>query len=441
MIDFLSTILGWPLIIYILVIGIVCTIACGFPQVRYFWYACRSIFHPIDDDTSISSDMTPLQAFMNTLSTNLGNGSLAGVATAMYAGGPGAAVWIVIIGFLLMSVRFAEVYLSIYFSLHTPHRGTLGGPMLYLRGIMGGRYAAKIYGILCVVFSFLIGNAMQANSIRISLETTWGISPLVTATILTLFVVYVVMGGAKRVVVLSDRIVPLKVITFFSTSFIVLAYNYNLLIPALSLMISSAFSPLALTGGMIGFTVQQAMRFGISRSIFATEAGLGTAAIIFSSTGSTQPVRDGIISMLSVFISTLVCFIIALCIVATGVWDNGMTSTALTIASFETAFGRFSGWIISFLSISFGVGVLVTFVYVTREAWLSVTNGRFLLLFYCMFCCVSFVGAIVEPNTIFDLGEIVNGGMLLINLFGIVCLLPLIRTGLAAFRLKQKIRD
>lgn len=424
--DAINGILGWPLILYVIGICAVCTVALGFIQLRYFLYSWKLVLFPPAQKEGARADMTPFQAFVNTLSTNLGNGSLAGVATAVYAGGPGSAIWMVIIGLLLMSIRFAEVFLSVHYgALQTSGKETFGGPMLYLKYVAGGAVLAPAYAIFCLLF-MAIGSAIQSNSISLSMATTWQIPYLLTAFVLLAFIVFVVYGGAARIVKVSQAIVPLKVGVFFISTGIVLIYHAAALPAALKLMLSMAFSTKALVGGALGFTVQQAMRYGILRSILATESGLGTAAIIFSSTGSTDAVKDGLISMLSTFISTLVCFIIALCIVVSGVWSNGLTSTALTISSFATVFGSFGGWVVSFLSISFGIGVLVAYAYITREAWLSVTKGRFAHVFPPLFCAVVFAGALISVDFVFYFADLINGGMLFINLFGIAYLLPVI---------------
>lgn len=432
--SFINCMLGWPLMVYVIGISIISTVVLAFIQFRYFLYAWKLVLFPPSQKAGVKADMTPFQAFINTLSTNLGNGSIAGMATAVYSGGPGAAVWVMIIGILLMSVRFAEVFLSVYFGAKNQSKKEgIGGPMLYLQSVVGGSILAPIYAFLCLIFMGL-GSAIQSNSIRFSLETTWNISMYVTAFALLIFMLYVVYGGAPRIVKVSDRIVPFKVAVFFISTTYVLIYHYANIVPALQLMFNMAFTTQAFVGGIIGFSVLQAMRFGILRSILATESGLGTAAILFSSTGSKEPVKDGIISMLSTFISTLVCFIVALCIVASGVWNSGLTSTPLTIASFSTAFGWFGGWVVSFLSISFGMGVLVSYAYITRQAWLSVTNGKLLQLFPLVFCAVVFAGALVSVEFVFGFVDIINGLMLLINLFGILYLLPLIKNAVVQFK-------
>lgn len=425
--DFFDFLMGWPLILYTIGISVICSVAFKWIQIRDFIYAWKLILFPPKQVSGLKADMTPFQAFLNTLSTNLGNGSIAGVATALYSGGPGSAIWMLIIGILLMAVRFAEVYLSVLFSVAHPN-SKLGGPLLYLRAIIGGRFIAPLYGIFCLLFA-VAGSAIQSNSISLTLHH-WNIPLIATATVLLLFMAYVIFGGAARIVKISDAIVPLKVLVFFASTFIVLGYHWQSLIPAMLLMIKAAFSAQAAVGGVLGFSVAQAMRMGILRSILATESGVGTAAILFSATGSTEPKKDGLIAMLSTFISTLVCFIIALCIVASGVWDSGLTSTPLTIASFSTVFGWLGGWVVGFLSISFGLGVLVSYAYITRELWKGIAGGNLMNGFIVAYCLCIFGGALISPTLLFSMADIVNAGTLVLNLFGILCLIPLITQSL-----------
>lgn len=413
-------------------ISIACTIALRFVQIRYFWTALKNLFAPAE--TAQAGDMTPVQAFVNALSASIGNGAIAGVAAAVYTGGPGAIFWVLVFGIVLMAIRFAEVFLSTHFGKQSLTRTVLGGPMLYLKQLPFGNGLAYLYAISCFFFGLMGGNAAQSNSISLSLYATWGISVYITAVITSVFCLYILLGGAQRIVRVSDNIVPIKVIVFFVSSFAVLAYNYAYIWSALQLIVTSALNPSALAGGAFGFTIQEAMRYGMSRSIFATESGLGTAAILFGFTGSDQPVKDGLMSMISTFVSALVCFLVGLCIVASGVWNSGLDSTALTIASFETLFGQFGGWIVSFLSITFGIGVLVTYAYITRAAWLAVTNGRYLIVFTLSYVVATFLGAIMPVQMLWDAIDVVNALMLIINLTGIVYLLPVVVKGLRTYK-------
>jgi len=425
--------IGWPLIIYVMTVSIIVTVALRGVQLRYFLYALKELIAPTQKK-SAQGDMTPFQAFVNTLSSNLGNGSIAGMASAIHMGGPGAAFWVVVFGLILMAVRFAEVYLSTYFAARVTVKTGLGGPLLYLKEIIGGSVLVYLYALSCFIFGLAGGNALQANAISLSLKTTWNIPTFVAAWALLGLICYILFGGATRIVRFSDFIVPVKVIVFFASAFGVLGYHYQTLIPALTLIIKSAFTPLALTSGVIGFSVQQAMRYGLTQAVFATESGLGTAAILFGATGSSQPVKDGLMGMMSTFVSVCVCFIITLCIVASGQWVSDLDSTALTIASYNTVFGQYGGWIVSFLSMTFGIGVMVSYAYITRAAWLFLTQGRFALGFVLTYSAAAFVGATVGVRSVWAVIDVVNVVMLVINLFAIVYLLPVIVRGMREFK-------
>jgi AGCS family alanine or glycine:cation symporter len=425
---------SWPMLVYVLAICLICTVAFNFIQFRYFFAAWRYMLFP--EKQQAPADMTPFQAFLNSLSTGLGNGSIAGMATAIFSGGPGAAFWVLALGFIIMAVRFAEVFLGTYFS-SSSSGARMGGPMLYLRSVPAGTWLTRLYVFFGLFFCFIVGNGMQTNSIGLSVAATWGIDYRITAGLLLVFMVYVVFGGAARIIKVSDRLVPIKVVTFFGSSAIVLAYHYQSLIPAIRLIMQSAFQPLALVGGLAGFTVQQAIKYGVIRSVAATESGLGTTAIFFGGSGAQDPVKTGIMSMLSTFISTLVCFIVALCILASGVWNSGLTSTALTVASFETVFGSYGGWIVSFLSITFGMGVIVSYAYVTREFWFYVTNRKFEKLFATLYCLIAFGAVFVDPTVLWAFADLPNSGMLTINLFGILWLVPVIRREVHKFMQKN----
>lgn len=417
--------LGTPLTLYVVIISIVTTATLNFIQFRKFFTAWRLTFSQTPAEKTITNDMSPIQAFINTLSANLGNGSFAGMATAVYMGGPGAALWAVIIGFLLMSVRFAEVYISTIYGKKAVS-AELGGPMLYLQDLPFGKFIAYVYGCFLFLFAMSVGNAIQANSICDSIQATWGISPYIIAIVLFAFVIYIIAGGAPRIVKASDAIVPVKVILFFGTSIAIVLYHYQSLPSALSLIWTGAFQVTAIAGGALGYTMQQAMRYGIDRSIMATESGLGTAAVLFGFTGSNDALKNGLMAMLSTFISTLVCFLVALCIIVSGVFDTGLEGITLTMKAYESLFGSWGGPIANFLSISFGMGVLVTFAYISHAAWRFLTGGRLPWFSGVLYCIATGIGALAKVSAIWYFASVVNAALLVINLLGILWLLPVI---------------
>lgn len=423
---------GLPLLIFIATAAVIYTVALRGIQFRYFMRGWRETLQS-NGGSSTSGDMTPIQAFVNTLGASIGNGSIAGVATAVYAGGPGSLFWLLVFGCLMMAIRFAEVYISTLYGQKNAGSGsTLGGPMLYLQDVPGGRYVAWLYAAICVLFGLLVGNAVQTNSISLAIHATTGVAPVVIATVLLAFVAYLLFGGASRIVKIADMIVPIKVVVFFVSSLIIVVYHIAELPHALILIMQSAFSAQALVGAALGASVFQAMRYGLARSVMATESGLGTIAILFGFTGSAQPLRSALMGMIGTFVSTLVCFLVGLTIVMSGVWDSGLTSTALTLAAYNTVFGSISGVLISFLAISFGAGVLVAYAYITRAAFLYVTNGKYEIVFIALYCGAAFMGAVIKAQTIFAAGDIPLALLLALNVYGLLALLPRVRARIIA---------
>jgi AGCS family alanine or glycine:cation symporter len=423
-----AVVTGWPLMLYVIVISLIYTLVLRGIQFRYLFTALKSTVSPSKKAAQADGEVSPFQAFINTINSNLGNGIIAGVATAIYAGGPGAAFWLVVFGFILMGVRFGEVYLSTFYASQTSEKTTLGGPMLYLRHVPGGKYLPFMYAFFCVFYGLIGGNIIQANSMAVSLASTWGVMPIVSGVGLLLFVLYILFGGAQRIAKISASIVPVKVVVFMLSTTAVLLFHYKALIPALYLIVSSGLGLQAFGGGLLGFSLQQMISAGMSRAIFATESGLGSAAIMFGSTGSDDAIQNGFMGMVSTFISTFLSFIVALCIVVSGAWQTGLNSTALTIAAFNTVFGFYGGWIVSFLAFSFGLGVMVSYAYVVRSAWLFVTNNRFNYGFIAAYSLCAFFGALATVDLVWGLADIVIAVMLLINLYGLLMLLPKVKT-------------
>lgn len=426
---------GWPLIIFIIGSAVIATLYLSGVQFRYFFHAWKLVLFPDDGPRTETSEMSSFQAFLNALSASLGNGSIAGIATAVYAGGPGVALWVFVIGLLTMATRFAEVYLSSRFATQSALGSALGGPMIYLRQVPGGKFLPTAYAFFCFLLSLSSGNAMQANSIRVGITHILPVSKELVSLILFLFILYVMLGGATRIIKVSDRIVPIKVGVFFLSSFFILLYHFKSIVPALKIIFQAAFTPQALAGVVTGLSVQHAIRFGIARGLNASEAGLGTAGIFYGGAGSKEPVKDGIQSMISAFISAnLVCFSLALIIVATGAWNNGLTSTALTSSAYETVFGVFGGWLVVFLSVSFGMGTVVSYAYIARACWIYLTKGRYMQLFTAIFCLVTLFGSLARVDIVWNATDLVNAGLLCSNLIGVLYLLPLIRKGLMEYQ-------
>ncbi len=414
-------------------VALITTVALNFVQFRYFFKSWKLVLGG-GDKAATKGDMTSFQAFLNALNVGIGNGCLAGVATAIHAGGPGAAFWMFVAGLLEMALRFAEVFLSVSFATlaRVKTKSVLGGPFLYINKIPFGKVLAYVYAAACLFYGLISGNAMQCNTISNVLQHSTGISALVIAAILTAFVLYVMFGGAQRIMKVSEAIIPFKVGLFFVTVLIVLGFYWAEIIPALQLIVSSAFNPQAVMGAGMGITVQRIIGMSISRTVNACEAGLGTAAILYGNTGSSNPRNDGITGMLSTFMSiNVVAMLVSLVLVVSGTWNAvGADGAVLMAQSYESVFGIAGKYIVTVLSMFFGLGVFVPYCYIARQCWLYITGGRFDLVFTFVFAGVACLGALMQVTLMWTLVDLAVVCLLVINLSAILFFLPTLRSQL-----------
>ncbi len=436
-----------PLIILFIITGILTTIFSRFIQFKYFFKSFKLILTPKKSSDKINKEdnLTPLQAFINALSTSIGNGSLAGMATAVHEGGPGAAFWIFVLGIFSMPIRFCEVYLS---GAYTDPEGsiTTKGPMTYLRHVPGGSILPGFYAFFCLLLSFVGGNAIQVNSISSGFQNliaNFAKSDFIShdmksmilngdkyiiAFALFAFVAYIMLGGSNRIIKFSMAITPIKVALFFISVICLLIYHMPALIETLRIIIISAFDPQAIKGAILGTTMMGAIRFGLSRSVNASESGLGIAAIFFADSSKKSPVESGIMSMVSTFISNyLVCAVLALLVVLTGVWQSDATSTVLMTQAFSTLYGSFANWLIAILSVIFGMSVLVGYAYIGKQCFSYLTKGKHMWVYSVIYVIIAFLGSIAKVQLIWDSLDLVNAGLMAINLYGILCLLSQVK--------------
>lgn len=425
---------GLPLLIAVLVASVIVTLQLRFVQFRHFFNSIRILVLPANNHASTvkkADDLTAFQAFINTLGANIGNGSLGGIPVAICTGGPGAIFWLLVLSTFAVALRYAEVYLGMAFIGKHRFGSAKGGPMLYLSLLPGGTYLAYAFALFCLGYGIFGGNIIQCNTVGLALQRSWGIDPYLTAFFVLAFIVYILVGGAQRVVTYLDMLVPFKVVLFLGSCLTVLAYNYQSIPHAFYLIWQGVVTPQAFVGGSFGFALQTAMTVGLQRSILIHEAGLGTAAVAFGSTTGEHAVKDSILSMLSVYINThVICLLIALTLLSTGVWNNGEMSSALMVSAYETVFGSFAGWIISFLTINFGISVLVSYAYLGKVCWKFLTGGKYMYLFPILYASAAFFGTYMKVSLVWDLADIVNAGLLITNLVGIICFMATIRKGL-----------
>lgn len=436
--DLENIIWGLPFLLFFFGTCLYMTLQLGFVQFRYFTKAIRAVFQSDESNSAVvvAGKLSPFQAFINTLGGNIGNGSLSGVPTAIALGGPGAIFWMLLMSTFSVSLRFAEVYLATYFSDKATSEKS--GPMYYLSLLPFGSVLSYMFGVFGFIYMLTGGNLIQCNAVGSALNRSWGVSQEISAIFVFLFIAYVIIGGSDRIVKFLDKLVPVKVYGFLITAVIVLIYNFASIPHALYLMVSLAFNPQAVVGGTFGFAIQRSLAAGFSRGVNASEAGLGTAAVAFGATKGQDPIENGIMSMLSIYINThIVCFLVALCIISSGSWQGGEVGIAMLVSSYETVFGSFGGLIVTILVAMFAMSVVVAYAYNARICWSFLLKGKASWLFSVIYILCAAAGTLMRAEVVWNLNGISTAALLAVNVLGLLWFTSTIKTGLTSYRKKH----
>lgn len=389
---------------------------------------------------SSSGQVSAISSLTTELAATMGTGNIVGVATAMVLGGPGALFWMVITSFIGMATKLVESTLSVTYRSKNELGETVGGPMYTMKTALPGKHFGKILGALFALFavfaSFGMGNMTQSNSIADALHVTFQVPKAVTALAVTLLTILIVLGGIHFIAKLTRLLVPFMGIFYlFGTLAVILTHWRN--IPfALGGILTAAFCPRAVSGGLFGtvlVTAGQSLRWGVSRGIFSNEAGLGATGISAAAAYTKDPVRQGYISMTGVFLDTVVmCSLTGLALAASGALGmtdakgDPLTGTALTLAAFQTTLGD---WGEKFISISialFAFATIAGWAYQGERAFEYLMKGKTIYNIWYRFAyaLMAFVGCICSLEVVWNLSDICNALMAVPNL---VCVLLLSR--------------
>ena len=305
---------------FLLLVGIFFTLYLGFPQIRYFKHAIGVTSGKFDKDGA-KGDTTHFQALSTALSGTVGTGNIGGVALALHLGGPAALFWMWMTAFFGMTSKFVEVTLSHKYRNQTPDGTMAGGPMYYMEKGLNAKWLAIIFAIATVLSSFGTGNLPQINSIAAGLESTFSLDPLITASVLSVLLALVIIGGITRIAKVAAAIVPTMAFIYLIGAFAVIIPNIANVLPSLVAIFSDAFTGSAATGGFLGATFAYAFDRGVNRGLYSNEAGQGSAPIAHASARTDEPADEGMVSILEPFIDTIViCTITGLVILSSGVW-------------------------------------------------------------------------------------------------------------------------
>lgn len=297
-------------------------------------------------------EISPFNALMTSLSATIGTGNIAGVATAIALGGPGALFWMWCTALVGMATKYAEAVLAVRYREVDENGNHVGGPMYYIKNGLSAKWAwlGTLFAIFGALAGFGIGNSVQANSVAHALSDNGvlQIAPAVTGIVMAVLAGLVLIGGIRRIAEVAGKLVPFMAIAYLLCGMVVLVLHAGAVPGAVVEIVKEAFTPTAATGGFAGAAVWAAIRFGVARGIFSNEAGLGSAPIAHASAATDNPVRQGTVAMLGTFIDTIIiCSITGLAIVVTGAWTSGETGAALSSMAFEQALPGVGGYVVS----------------------------------------------------------------------------------------------
>jgi AGCS family alanine or glycine:cation symporter len=380
-------------------------------------------------------EISPFNALMTSLSATIGTGNIAGVATAIALGGPGALFWMWCTALVGMATKYAEAVLAVRFREVDEKGNHVGGPMYYIKNGLGTRWAwlGGLFAVFGALAGFGIGNTVQANSVAHALSENDGlqIAPWVTGLVMAVLAALVLIGGIRRIAEVAGKLVPFMAIAYLVSGLVVLILHAEAIPAAVVEIVRQAFTPTAATGGFVGAAVWAAIRYGVARGIFSNEAGLGSAPIAHAAAATDNPVRQGTVAMLGTFIDTLVvCSITGLAIVVTGAWASGETGAALSSLAFERALPGVGGYVVS-------LG-LATFAFTTILGW-SVYGERCVEYLFGVRSITPFrvvwvvmipVGAVAQDQLDFVwlVSDTLNALMAIPNLIALLFLSPVVFT-------------
>ena len=368
--------------------------------------------------------VTPFKALMVAMAGTVGTGNIAGVATAITLGGPGALFFIWVMGFFALAIVFVETWSAVKF--HRLYRGALvGGPTYYLQNIFpgkSGRFLAKCYAFSLLGAGFGIGSMVQSNSVASVGFHVFQIHPFVTGMLMLVLVAIVVYGGGRRIAAVCSFLVPLMVVVYFTVIAGVLLVNWSELGAVFSLIFDSAFDGHEAVGGFAGASVWAAMHYGLSRGIFASEAGMGSAAIAHASADVSHPGQQAFVAILGTFINIfVVCTLTGMVVILSGLWASGDTGSVLTAKSLHVFIGPIGDWVISASLVLFAISTILSWGYYTQVVIQCFAKEMFVNAYRVFWLLAIFVGSVVSLQVVWEIADFFNGMMLLINLIALPC--------------------
>ncbi len=429
--DLISSINGivWGPLMLLLILGtgLYLMIRLSFMPLKHIAYSFKLLWQGREEKGK--GDIPPFNALMTSLSATIGTGNIAGVATAIFLGGPGALFWMWCTALVGMATKYAEAVLAVKYREVSDAGQHIGGPMFYIKNGLKSHWAwlGTSFALFGAIAGFGIGNTIQANSVAEALNNTFNVSHMVTGFIMAILAALVLIGGIKRIASVAGKLVPLMAITYVVAGLFILLINIEALPHAFSLIFTHAFTPVAATGGFAGAAVWAAIRFGVARGVFSNEAGLGSAPIAHAAASTNSPVQQGCIAMLGTFIDTIIiCSITGLVIISSGVWTQGETGAVLSSAAFESALPGMGNYIVSIGLSVFAFTTILGWSFYSEKCVQYLIGEQAIKPFRVLWIIAIPVGAMANLDFIWLVADTLNALMAIPNLIALILLSPVV---------------
>ncbi len=414
---------GLPLIVLLLGTGVYLTIRLKGIQFTKLLHSLYLAFIKRKEKGDAEGDISHFEALMTALSATVGTGNIAGVATAIIAGGPGALFWMWITGLFGMATKYSEAVLAVHYRITDEYGQMAGGPMYYLKNGLKSPFLAFLFALFTSIAAFGIGNMVQSNSVADAVKSSFGVPVYITGIILAVATAIVILGGIKSIGKVTSFLVPFMIVVYMGAAIVVIILEFDKIPYIFKLIIDSAFSGHAAVGGFAGATVRQALRFGVARGIFSNESGLGSSPIAAAAAKTKHPVTQALVSMTQTFIDTIVvCSMTGFVILVTGSWKlEGVNGASLTSVAFSNALGKHAGsFIVALGLILFAYSTILGWSYYGEKAIEYLLGAKAIKPYRVVFVILVLVGSILKIDVVWTLADIFNGLMAVPNLIALL---------------------
>ena len=438
----------WGPVMLVLLVGtgIWLTLILRGLQFGMLFYALKQAFRPHpkkDDGSDHEGDVSHFGALMTALSATIGTGNIAGVATAVVTGGPGAIVWMWITAIFGMATKYGEGVLAVKYRVTNSKGEMSGGPMYYIENGLGKKWKwlAFLFAFFGVMASFGIGSTVQANSVAQAVHSSFGIDTWITGVVLTLITAFVVLGGIQSISRVSSVVVPFMAVLYIVGGLVVVAMHFDLLLPALKVIMHDAFSGQAVAGGVVGTVI----RYGVARGVFSNEAGMGSAPIAAAAAKTDHPVRQALVSMTGTFLDTIiVCSITGIVLVMGILQSNGgafavpdLKGAALTTATFDAMLSGYGGWVVTIGLIFFAYSTTLGWCYYGEKCATYVFGDKSVPMYRVIYVATVMLGTVLSLDMVWAAADTFNGLMAVPNLIALLLLSKVIVQETRDFKAKR----